>query len=71
MWAAVSSRHHTFEYFTNPTLPDTYLLQGTVNYGFKDGKKGDMLWVAKAVFEGEGEARRLGFYQVFLNAGKR
>lgn len=71
MWASVSSRHHTFEYFTNPTLPDTYFLQGTVAYGFKDGRKGDTLWVAKAVLEGEGKARRLGFYQVFLNAGKR
>ncbi|KAB5540453.1 putative fungal-specific transcription factor [Coniochaeta sp. 2T2.1] len=71
MWTAVSSRHHTFEFFTNPSLPDTYLLQGTVDYGFKDGRKGHMAWVAKAVFEGEGKARRLGFYQVFLNAGQR
>lgn len=71
MWTAVVSRHHTFEYFTNPQLPNTVLLQGTVTYGFKNGKEGDMEWVAKAVFEGEGKSRRLGFYQVFLNAGKR
>ncbi|KAB5576486.1 putative fungal-specific transcription factor [Coniochaeta sp. 2T2.1] len=71
MWTAVSSRHHTFEFFTNPSLPDTYLLQGTVDYEFKDGRKGHTAWVAKAVFQGEGKARRLGFYQVFLNAGQR
>jgi len=71
MWASVSSRHHTFEFFTNPQLPNTYLLQGTVRYGFKDGREGDMEWVGKAVFDGEGGDRRLGFYQVFLNAGKR
>ncbi|OIW22880.1 putative fungal-specific transcription factor [Coniochaeta ligniaria NRRL 30616] len=71
MWTAIVSRHHTFEYFTNPQLPNTVLLQGTVTYGFKNGKEGDMEWVAKAIFEGEGKSRRLGFYQVFLNAGKR
>lgn len=71
MWASVSSRHHTFEYFSNTQLPQTKLLQGTVSYGFKDGKDGVMEWVAKAVFEGEGEGRRLAFYQVFLNAGKK
>lgn len=71
MWAAVARRHHKFEYFANPQLPHTNLLQGTVKYTFKDGKEGDVEWVAKAVFEGEGEGRRLGFYQVFLNAGKK
>jgi hypothetical protein len=69
MWASVSSRRHTFECFTNPAQTKTYLLQGTVEYGFKDGKKGHMEWVAKAYFEGKGQARRLGFYQVFLHAG--
>lgn len=71
MWTAVSSRHHTFEYFVNEKLPNTYLLQGTVKYGFKDGKKGSTDWVGKAVFVGEGKNRRLDFYQVFLNGGKK
>jgi hypothetical protein len=71
MWSAISSRRHTYEYFTNPAQPDTYLLQGHVAYGFKDGKTGEMGWAAKAVFEGEGKERRLGFYQVFLGAGSK
>jgi hypothetical protein len=71
MWSAVSSRHHTFEYFVNARLPDTYLLQGTVKYGFKDGTEGYMEWLAKAIFVGEGRERRLDFYQVFFNAGSK
>ncbi|KAK2789162.1 hypothetical protein FQN53_002387 [Emmonsiellopsis sp. PD_33] len=71
MWSAVSSRHHTYTYFTSPEAPNTYLLMGHVEYGFKDGKEGGTDWVAKAEFEGEGSERRMVFYQVFLNAGKR
>ncbi|WEW58227.1 hypothetical protein PRK78_003695 [Emydomyces testavorans] len=66
MWAAVSSRHHTYTYFTSPEAPNTVMLAGNVKYGMKDGSQKDTDWVAKAIFEGEGKHRKLGFYQVFL-----
>ncbi|KAK2812987.1 hypothetical protein FQN50_001008 [Emmonsiellopsis sp. PD_5] len=71
MWSAVSSRRHTYTYFTSSEVPNTYTLIGQVKYGFEDGTEGEKDWVAKAEFEGEGDERRMVFYQVFLNAGKR
>jgi len=71
MWSAVNARTHTYTYYASPAKPHTYLLEGEVTYGFKAGGEGTTRWVAKAEFEGEGAARRLGFYQVFLNAGSR
>lgn len=66
MWSAVTSRKHTYTCFTSPEKPNTYMLTGTVEYGFKDGKTGAMDWVGKAEFEGEGAERKFAFYQVFL-----
>lgn len=71
MWEKISSRRHTYELFQNQAAPNTYLIQGTVVYGFKAGGEDTMDWVAKAVFTGEGKERRLDFYQVFLNAGRK
>lgn len=71
MWSKVSSRRHTYTFYTSPEKPQTYMLEGQVVYGFKAGGEGIMRWVAKAEFEGEGAGRRLGFYQVFLNAGSK
>ncbi|KAL1954323.1 hypothetical protein VTO42DRAFT_1397 [Malbranchea cinnamomea] len=71
MWSAICSRKHTYTYFSSSELPNTYMLCGTVKYGFKDGGTGELDWVAKAEFEGEGADRKLSFYQVFLNAGRK
>ena len=71
MWDKISSRRHTYELFYNDAALNTYLIQGAVVYGFKAGGQGTMDWVAKAVFIGQGKERRLDFYQVFLNAGKK
>ncbi|KAI1907750.1 hypothetical protein LOZ12_001465 [Ophidiomyces ophidiicola] len=71
MWSAVSSRRHTYTYFTSPDTPNTVMLTGNVKYGMKDGSQKDTDWVAKATFEEGGSARKLGFYQVFLNAGRK
>lgn len=70
MWSAISSRKHTFRYYSSLDHPNTYLLEGEVVYGFKAGGEGTMKWVAKAEFKVEGMERRLQFYQVFLNAGR-
>lgn len=66
MWSVVTSRKHTYTYYTSPEKPNTYMLSGNVKYGFKDGTMQEMDWVAKAEFEGEGKERKFGFYQVFL-----
>lgn len=71
MWSKVSSRKHTYTYYSSPERPDTYMLEGRVEYELKTGIKTMMNWVAKAEFEGGGSDRRLAFYQVFLNAGSR
>ncbi|KFY13630.1 hypothetical protein V492_03131 [Pseudogymnoascus sp. VKM F-4246] len=71
MWSKVSSRKHTYTYYSSVERPDTYLLEGDVVYGLKTGAEATMKWVAKAEFEGQGSDRRLAFYQVFLNAGSK
>ena len=71
MWSKISSRKHTYTYYSSTERPDTYLLEGTVVYGLKTGTEATMKWVAKAEFEGQGSDRRLAFYQVFLNAGSK
>lgn len=71
LWTAVSTRKHTFTYYTPAQKPDTFLLEGDVVYGLKNGSVSSMKWVAKAEFEGDGDGRKMRFYQVFLNAGSR
>ncbi|KFY96636.1 hypothetical protein V500_02370 [Pseudogymnoascus sp. VKM F-4518 (FW-2643)] len=71
MWSKISSRKHTYTYYSSTERPDTYLLEGQVVYGLKTGTEATMKWVAKAEFEGQGSDRRLAFYQVFLNAGSK
>jgi hypothetical protein len=75
MWTKISARKHTYTVYAAPEKASTFLLEGEVRYGFKEGGEGMVRWVAKAEFEGEGEGegegRRLGFYQVFLDAGSR
>ncbi|KIM95873.1 hypothetical protein OIDMADRAFT_183357 [Oidiodendron maius Zn] len=71
MWTEVSSRKHTYRYYSSTAFTDTYLLEGEVTYTFKAGGDNSINWVAKADFEGEGTARKLKFYQVFLNVGSK
>ena len=71
MWSKVSSRKHTYTCYSSPERPSTYLLEGEVLYGLKDGGEKRVKWVAKADFEGAGMERRLRFYQVFLNVGSK
>jgi hypothetical protein len=71
MWSKISSRKHTYTYYSSIERPNTYLLEGHVVYGFRTGTEGTMKWVAKAEFEGQGSERRLAFYQVFLNADSK
>lgn len=71
MWSAVSTRKHTYRYYSSPERPNIYLLEGDVEYGLKAGGEKIVKWVAKADLEGEGTERKLGFYQVFLNAGSK
>ena len=71
MWTEVSSRKHTYRYYSSAACPGTYLLEGEVTYTFKAGGDSSINWVAKADFEGEGTARKLKFYQVFLNVGSK
>jgi hypothetical protein len=71
MWSEVSSRKHTYRYYSSPGCPSTCLLEGEVMYTFKAGGSNSIKWVAKADFEGEGTERRMKFYQVFLNAGSK
>lgn len=71
MWSAISSRRHTYTFYSSPEKPQTYMVEGEVVYEFRAGGEGTVKWVAKAEFEGEGAERRLGFYQVFLNAGSK
>lgn len=67
MWDAVSSRQHTiskiFPFGANAT---ELMLYGTVAYKLKDNRKAEVPWGARAVMVKEGEAWKMGFYQVYL-----
>jgi hypothetical protein len=67
----VSTRKHTYRCYSSSHCQNTYLLEGDVLYGLKAGGERSVKWVARADLEGEGMERRLGFYQVFLNAGSK
>ncbi|OBT82746.1 hypothetical protein VE02_09100 [Pseudogymnoascus sp. 03VT05] len=40
MWSAISSRRHTYTFYTSPEKPQTYMLEGEVAYEFRAGGKG-------------------------------
>lgn len=42
------------------------MLYGTVKFGFKDGKEGDVDWAARAELSSEDGVWRMSFYQIYL-----
>jgi hypothetical protein len=45
------------------------MLYGKVDYGLKNGKEVTVEWAGRAVLVEEKESWKMGFYQVYLDAG--
>lgn len=72
MWSAVSSRHHhPAQIYAFGAKNREVMIHGTVEFEFKDGRKGTVPWAARARFpdssnDGVEEELKMEFYQVYL-----
>ena len=70
MWSAVKSRKHApMKVFPFGSNGKEFMLFGTVDYIFKDGKEASKDWAARAKLSLVDGRLKLNFYQVYLVSG--
>ncbi|POR34367.1 Uncharacterized protein TPAR_05444 [Tolypocladium paradoxum] len=70
MWAQVASRKHApTKIFPFGGDSREFMLYGTVEFVFKDGRHGELPWAARAVMDNSTGKWLMSFYQVYLDTG--
>jgi len=68
MWTAVASRVHSpLKIFPFGADSNEVMIYGIVAYGFKDGRKVDVDWSARANLVKVGDTWKMAYYQVYLD----
>ncbi|RFU34768.1 hypothetical protein B7463_g1517, partial [Scytalidium lignicola] len=68
MWVAIQSRLHTpIKIFPFGADSTEFMLYGTVDYTFKDGRKAEVEWAGRVNMTKEDGDWKMSFYQVYLD----